>query len=141
MSRIYKTNSRIEVKVDDLSVFISPLSYHQKMSLQVLMLKAANNDMNAAMEAVVCALKMSIKDIKGLQVDDEGTEYQLEFSGDEVSDECINDLLNLPCSNKLSAICTSLLAGVPDKILGPDGMPIEGISFVKPKMEKSKPKK
>jgi hypothetical protein len=59
MSRIYKTNSRIEIKVDDISVFISSLSYHQKMSLQVLMLKAANNDMNAAMEAVVQAQTLS----------------------------------------------------------------------------------
>lgn len=141
MTRIYKTNSKVEVTVDDITVFISPLSYHQKMELQDLMLRAASNDMDAAMKAVVKALKMAIKEVKGLIVDDEGTEYKLEFNGEELSDECVNDLLNIPCSNKLTALCTALLAGVPDKIIGPDGMPVPGISFVKSKVENKKPKK
>lgn len=142
--RIYKTNQKIEVKVDDLSIFVSPLSVHQKMELQGLMMKAANNDMNAAMEAVVKALKMAVKDIKGvLTSDEEGNDvdYELGFDGEELSDECVNDLLNMPCSNKISQICTSLLAGIPDKILGPDGKPLDGVSIVHPKAEKPKAKK
>jgi hypothetical protein len=138
--RIYKTNQKIEIKVDDISIFISPLSYHQKLDLQDLMLKASQGDMNAAMSAIVKALKVSLKDIKGVVQDDEGTEYKLEFIDGEVSDDCVNDLLNMPCSNKISTICTSLLAGVPDKILGADGQPLEGVSIVKQKAV-SKPKK
>lgn len=142
--RIYKTSSKIEVKIEDISIFVSPLSYHQKMELQGLMVKAANGDMNAAMEAVVKALKMSVKDLKGVLIlDDQGNdvEYKLEFNGEELSEECVNDLLNMPISNKISTICTSLLAGVPDKIIGPDGEPLEGVSIVRPKMEKAKAKK
>ena len=95
---------------------------------------------DANQQAIVKALKVSLKDIKGVVEDDEGTEYKLEFIDGEVSDECINDLLNMPYSNKISTICTSLLAGVPDKILDAEGKPLEGVSIVKPKVA-SKPKK
>lgn len=142
--RIYKTSSRIEVKVDDLSVFISPLTYHQKMDLQPLMVKAAAGDMDAAMKAVVLALKVTVKDIKGvLTQDEQGNDvpYVLEFVNGEVTDDCINDLLNMPCSNKISTICTAMMAGVPDKIIGPDGVPLQGVSIIHPKMESKSRKK
>ena len=141
--RIYKTSQKIEIKVDNLSIFVSPLSYHQKLELQGLMVKASQGDMEAAMQAIVKALKVSLKDISGVITEDEqgnDIEYKLAFQDNEVSDECINDLLNMPCSNKISTICTSLLAGVPDQILGPDGKPLEGVSIIKPKVA-TKPKK
>jgi hypothetical protein len=144
VSRIYKTSSRIEVKIEDLSIFISPLSYHQKMELQDLMVKAAAGDMDAAMKAIVKALKVTLKDIRGVVTVNENNEdvpYVLEFQDGEVTDDCINDLLNMPVSNKITAVCTSLLGGVPDKILGPDGKPLEGVSIVAPKMESKTRKK
>lgn len=142
--RIYKTSSRIEVKIEGLSIFVSPLSYHHKMELQDLMVKAADGDMDSAMKAIVKALKVSVKDIQGVRTLNESGEdvpYVLEFQGDEVSDDCINDLLNMPISNKITAVCTSLLGGVSDKIMGPDGKPLEGVSIVAPKMESKSRKK
>ena len=127
--KIYKCSDRIEVKVDSISLFISPLSYQQKMSLQELMIKASKGDMFSAMQAVVAALKMSVKDIKGV-LDAEGSEYKLEMNGDELSEASVNDLLNMPISNKISTICTSLLAGVPDKILDANGEPLAGVSII-----------
>ena len=127
-----------------MSIFISPLSYHQKMELQDLMQKAADGDMDSAMKAIVRALKVSIKDIKGVStLNEQGKDvpYVLEFQGDEVSDECINDLLNMPISNKITTVCTSLLGGVTDKIMGPDGKPLEGVSIIAPKMESKTRKK
>ena len=128
--KIYKCSDRIEVNIEGISIFISPLSYQQKMNLQDLMLKASNGDMNSAMAAVVSALKMSIKDIKGVQ-DADGNEYKLEFDNNELTEESVNDLLNMPISGKISTTCTSLLAGVPDKIIGADGKPLEGVSIIK----------
>jgi len=130
--RIYKTTDKIEVKIDGISFFLSPLSYQQKLSLQMDMNKASNGDLTSAMDAVIKALKMSIKDVKGLK-DSEG-DYKLSFEDNgEISDSCIDDLLNMPLSNKLSATCSQFLAGVPDKILDQNGVELEGVSVIKVK--------
>lgn len=134
--RIYRCTDKIEVKIDDVSIFVSPLSFQAKMNLQGLMLKASNGDMDSAMKAVIQALKVSIKDIKGVQ-DGEG-EYQISFDGEEVSDDCINDILNMPISNKISTICTNLLSGIPNQILDSNGEPLEGVSIVQPKAKGKK---
>jgi hypothetical protein len=111
------------------------------MALQSEMIKAANGDMDAAMKAVVKAMKMSIKDVKGLSMFDslgQEVDYKLDFNGEELSDETVNDLLNMPYSQKISSVCTGLLAGVPDKIMGSDGEPLEGVTIVRPKADKPK---
>lgn len=130
--RIYKTTQKIEVKIDKISIFISPLTYNQKMELQGLMMKAST-DMGQAMELVKKAMSMAIKDINGVVIEDENgkdTDYKLDFNGTELSDDCINDLLNMPISNKISSVCSSLLAGIPDRILDQNGEPIEGITII-----------
>lgn len=127
--KIYRTTDRIEVKIDTVSIFVSPLSYKSKMEMQDLMLKASSGDMSSAMQAVIMALKVSIKDIKGLSLPD-GSDYTLSFIGDELTQDCIDDLLNLSISNKISSVCTSLLAGIPNEIVDSNGAPVPGIKIV-----------
>ena len=135
--RIYKTNEKIEVKIDDISVFISPLSYQQKIALHPSFMAAATGDLEKGMEAVLITLKMSVKDIKGLY-DDKG-EWKLTLVDGQMSDEDANDLLNLPISNKLQAVVTALIAGVPTVIM--DGkVPMEGVSIVQSKGNKKQGK-
>lgn len=128
--RIYKTTDKIEVKIDGISFFISPLTYGQKCELQPLMFKAASGNMESAMDAVIKSIKFSLKDVKGLYVDDD-TEYKLVMDNGEVSDESIDDLMNLPMSSKLSAVCSSLINGLSTGgIKSQDGSVIEGIEFI-----------
>ena len=96
------------------------------------MIKAVSGDMEEAMIAVRKAISFALKDIKGVfyYEGDDKREYQLEFDGDNLKDNCLDDLLNLPISNKLNAVCSALLQGVPNKIYNNEGKEIEGIQIM-----------
>ena len=137
MSKLYRTIDRIKVKVDSLEVTIAPLNKAQKIALQGNMLKASHGNMAAAMEAVSDALKYSIKDIKGISYEDENgneQEYKLKLDANgELEDECIDDILNLDESQKLNAICSSLIGGFNGKFVDPQGNELDGVSIVSSK--------
>lgn len=131
---IYRKQDRVSVNIDGIEIKVSPLSHNQKTILQGHMMKAVGGDMDAAMISVRQSIKFSLKEIKGIfYIDDEGDkrEYQLEFENGELTDECIDDVLNMPISSKLNSVCASLLQGVPDKILDNKGKEIEGIKIKK----------
>ena len=140
MAKLYRLNSTVEFKIDDIIVGVRPLSYDQKMEVQSEMSKAVNGDMSAAMQAVIKVLKVALRKIEGVTYDDEDgneVDFKLEFDQDgNVEQHCIDDLLNLPHSQKLTTLCTSLLNGIPDKVLNEKGDPLEGVSRVKPKAAK-----
>lgn len=143
MTKLYRTTDKITIKVDDLTIKISPLSKRQKMALQNDMIKAANGDLDAGMTAVSNAIKFSLKEIKGVVIEDEnGNEvpYELEFDANgELEEHCIDDLLNLPESQKINAICSNLIAGVPSgQIMDAEGKPLEGVTIVSKGKKKGK---
>lgn len=135
---IVKTSDTIKIKIDDLIFKVKPLTFSEKNEISQSMIKASQGDMEAAMQAVRVSLAIAIKDVKGLKYQDgeELREYQLEMEDNRLKDSCIDDLLNLPISNKISSICSALLQGVPNKILDNDGNPIEGIEIVGNKLGK-----
>lgn len=142
--RIHKTSDKISIKIDDITIKISPLTQLQKSELQGHMVKAVNGDMNEAMKSVQKSMKFAIKDIDGVEYENDEGEiepYKLELEDGMLTDECVDDLLNLPISNKLSSICSTLLGGVPDKILDANGKEIEGIKILKKVGNSGKSKK
>lgn len=130
MARIYKTTDRIKVKIDDLTFFVSPLTYAQKSEIQSKLYKALNDkDMMAAQDAAVLSIKYSVKNVTGLY-DANEEPYQLILEDNKVTDSCIDDLLNIESSTKLASVCTSLVHGVGNDIVDPEtGESIEGVSF------------
>lgn len=129
MSTIYKTSDKIPVKIEDITVKVSPLTYSQKTEVQDLMTKAVSEQsMKYAMDGAILAIKYSLKSVEGLK-DANGENYQIEIEDKQVTDECIDDLLNMKYSQKLSAVCASLVHGVGRDILDENGQKIEGISF------------
>ena len=143
MTKLYRTTDKITIKVDQLTIKISPLSKRQKMSLQNDMIKASNGDLDAGMEAISNAIRYSLKDIKGVTVEDEegnDVPYMLEFGDDNyLTDECVDDLLNLPESQKINGICSGLIAGPPSgQIVDGEGKPLEGVKII---TKKGKPGK
>jgi hypothetical protein len=134
--KIYKCSDKIDINVDGITITVSPLTYGQKMNLNNMLLSASQGDTQAAMDVIIATFKASIKGIKGLENED-GSEYKVNMIDGELSQDNIDDLLNLPMSNKISALCSSLLYGAPkDKILDMNGNVIEGISIVKAKGDK-----
>ena len=85
------------------------------------------------MKAVIQSMKFALKDIKGMKtIDDEGNEveYKLSFDNNEISDDSIDDILNMPIAQKVSSLCTSLMSGLSSKITDLNGKEIEGLEFI-----------
>jgi hypothetical protein len=130
MATIHRTTDRIKVKVQDITVSISPLTKLQKQTISMLFLKASKGDMEAAMASTFACVKASVKDVQGIK-DFDGNEYRLEFENGELTDECVNDLLNMEESEMLQLVCTQFLTKIPKEIVSPlDGKPIEGIKIL-----------
>lgn len=127
--RIYKTTDRIPVKIDKLEFKISPLTFQQKANIQSELLKAQGNNPMAIMAAARLAIKYGVKDISGV-VDADDQPYALEFDDNgELSEVCVDDLLNLDPSQRLHLVCMSLLQGKPTVPVDADGKPLEGIKI------------
>jgi hypothetical protein len=141
---IYKKSDKVSISIEGIDFKISPLTFHQKNELQQHMIKAVQGDMEEAMLSVRKSLRFCVKDIKGVFYMDEAgdkREYQLEFEEGQLTDDCLDELLNLPISSKLNSVCAAMLQGVPDKILDREGNEIEGIKIKKLGAKPGKSKK
>ena len=129
MTIVHKTTSIVRYKIDDIEVGIKPLTFLEKASIQKLTQEASVGDMAAAMNLVTETIAICLKDIKGLTNED-GSEYKLEIKDGRLTQECIDDLLNLPHTMKLTQLCSAFLNGIPTQVIGPDQKPVEGITLV-----------
>lgn len=139
---IYRKSDRVSVEIEGIEFKLSPLTFQEKSELQQHMIKAVRGDMDEAMISVRKSIKYCLKDMKGVfYIDESGDkrEYHLGFEDNVLSDDCIDDLLNMPISAKLNSVCAAMLHGVPEEILGEDGKPVEGIKIKK--QEEKKPGK
>lgn len=135
MAKVFRTSDKISVKIDDIVVKISPLSYEQKSDIQSLLI--SGNPLSVV-EAAKQSIRYAVKEVSGVE-DADGSPYKLEFENGYLSDSCIDDLLNIDPDDKLSLVCTSLLQGIPKGFVDPQtGKPIEGISIERPKSRKKK---
>lgn len=132
MARIYKVTDRITVKIHDITIEISPLTFEQKSVCQALIIGGDH------MKAAFYALQSSLKSIKGIENAD-GSNYELAMQDGKVTAECVDDLLNLSESTEMQFVALSLLQGVPKEFVDPStGKPMKGVSFVNEPVKKSK---
>jgi hypothetical protein len=130
MARIYRRTDRIKVKVDDITVSLAPLSAHQKAEITQLMVDGRlKTDVKKTTEAIMLAIKYSMKSVEGI-MDADNKPYALQFEGDALTQDCLDDLLNMELSEKLQRICSNLSQGVPNKFTDERGNPIEGVEVV-----------
>lgn len=140
MARIYKRSDRIAVKIDEITVKLAPLSLDQKSEIQQLMLTGRTKaDLKLLTKGIALSIKYGLKSVEGIE-DSDGNPYKLSLdSNDQLTDECVDELMNLELSKKLSLVCAGLVNGVPKDFTDENGNPIEGIEVVKPsKVEASK---
>lgn len=139
MAKIYKRSDRLSVKIGDLTIKLAPLSVDQKTELQIAFLNGKlNQDLQSMTKGLILSLKYSIKDIEGL-VDSNDQPYKLKMDEQgNLSDESIEDLLNMEFSKQLSLVCAALVKGIPNEFTDENGKKIEGVEIVrKAESEKS----
>ena len=140
MAKIYRLTDRIEVKLHDLKIKLSPLTLDQKTEIHSLVQEGAQkSDTTLILKATRIALKYCIKEIQGLQDMDDG-DYELEFDDNgHLSDDNVEDLLNMSYSQELATICSTMAGGIPENnFVGSDGKPLKGVSIIKKAKRKGK---
>lgn len=133
MSRIYKRTDRIAVKIDDVVVKLAPLTLDHKIQVQQAMLNGhQKSDLKEATRGISLAIKYSLKGIEGVE-DSDGNPYKLEFDDESnLSDSCVDDLMNVEFMEKLALVCSSMAKGVPNNF-----DQLKGVELVKTVKETS----
>src|SRR5690606_3486695 len=87
------------------------------------------SDLRKMSEGTALALKYAVKSISGVK-DSDGKPYELKFEGEFLSEESIDDLLNLEITDKLVLACSTLVNGVPKDFTDVNGNKIEGVEII-----------
>jgi len=114
---VLSTKHEVPVKFKDVpgvTLWVSPLRVQEKQLISEVAVKAKGGAKTEnGMRAVFLAVKYGLKRADGLKNLD-GSDYQLEFEkGDShaLTDDCTEDMLNLPCGFGLSTVVSNLSYG------------------------------
>lgn len=132
MAKVYKRSDRIPVKIGDITIKLAPMTVDQKTECQQAFLKGkSKGDLAELTRGVFLSLKYSVKSVEGLtDSNDEPYKLALDENGN-VSDEGIDDLLNLQVNKQLTQICASLTNGIPSEFTDDNGVKLEGVEILK----------
>ncbi len=102
----------------------------------------ARQDSLHAVKGARLAVKYAVKSVEGLE-DMQGNPYVAETGPDgNLTDACVDDLLNTVETGKMITACSQLISGVPLAIIDPStGKPLEGVSIELPPARKPKARK
>ena len=129
--KVYSLKDRITVDIDGVSFKLAPLSYKQKIEIQNMLTTGQES------EGTIKAVQYSLKDVEGL-TDSNDNEYELRFDDNGLTEDCLDEILNIETSMKLVTTCVTFINGIPKQIITPDGKPLEGVKIVNPKQGKKK---
>lgn len=116
MAKIYKTTDRVEFKIGDMTVKIAPLSMSQKNEVQALLLEGSKKtDAKILGQSMLLALKYCLKDLQGV-TDSDDNPYQLKFDSGILTDETVEELMNMEYHAELLQVCGAFVKGVPTKL-------------------------
>ena len=123
--KIYTVEDRVKIKIGELVVSISPLSFKQKMEIQ------AKINENAS-EGTLLAIRHGVKKVEGVERSN-GEKYELSFEDGLITDICANDLLNMEMGGVIATACVNLIQGIPKELVHPEtGKPLEGVEILNP---------
>ena len=131
MSILYLPDEVIKIKIDGVEVGITQLKQAHKLVLMDLLSKSESS-VEAGFEAAAKAIKFSVKSISGIKLSS-GKEFKIELEDGVMADESVEALLNFAGSQKLQAVCLSLLGGFSGECKDLAGNDIPGVSMVKSK--------
>ena len=146
MSNImHSTKDNIHYQVGEYDFWLKPLTKPEKDRLTKNMTDAGKGDMVKASEAVRESIKMSLRRVKGfLEYDefDELVEFKLSFDdNNEITNDCLDTILNNPINPILQTLCSSLIHGIQTQFVNADADTIEGIKFIDDRKKKTTAKK
>lgn len=130
--KIYRLSDRVSVKIGELVFKLAPLSFTQKAEILDCKKIVAGEEILDRIGATKLAIKYSLKDVEGLE-DIDGNKYELDKDDSgNLSDSCIDELLNVEVAPSLITTCFNFLNGVPSHIVDPEtGKKLKGVEIIK----------
>lgn len=110
--------------------FFKPLTIGEKTEISGRVKKGFDEgDLGGVLEFTRLVLSKTLKDVKGLERPD-GSSYRLEFEGDSISEDCLDDLMNLEINERFITVAGMFLRGVPveGQVINPKtNKPLDGV--------------
>ena len=128
MTILYMPDEKVPLQIDDIVVSVQQLTMAQKATI-IEKLQSVDNSLSL-IEASQLAIKYGVKALSGVTLSS-GKPYALQFEGHLLSDSCVEALMCLPQSDKLTAACFSLIKGISDPIVDANGRKIPGVEVIK----------
>jgi hypothetical protein len=131
MAKIMKMSDRIKLKIGEIEVVIAPLSFSRKQDFASCTKIVGGKEEYDLGKAQYLYMKYSIKDIKGLENYD-GSKYELQFSDEsksELTDECVDELMNIEIKQTLMNAMWQLLNGIQELKDPMTGEKLEGVNL------------
>lgn len=132
MTIIYRKNDFVSLKIGDLIFKIKPLTYEERVEIMSCLSNAGGTVVENAAKATFYSMKYAIKGIDGAFLPD-GSKYDITLGDDGlITDDSIDDLLNIELNGLLSKALQNFLRGVPAKIIDPQTKKdLEGVEVVR----------
>lgn len=109
---------RVHVKLDDLQLVFSPLSYKHFLEIQECTKMVAGEPVTDTASAIFKYVKFGVRDVKGIKLYG-GKSYKCEHDEDGfLTDDCVEDIIMMPIREKLIVAVTKIMAGEIDKLEG-----------------------
>lgn len=115
MTQILRMNDRITLKIGDITFYLAPLNHGHKMQLTSMTKVVKGEEIYDFLGAQAYYIKHGLKDVEGIETYD-GEKYELQFEGNELTDDCVSEILNLEQKSLLTTAAWQLLEGVKDLI-------------------------
>ena len=130
-------SDRITLDIKGVTFKLSPLSFAQKGEIHACTQMNGGVEEQDTIRMTFLAVKYTVKEVKGI-IDSNDNEYELVFEGESLSDECVNDLLNLEICQEVGIAALNFLNGVPVKICDQFQKEIPGVELSFPQGEGKK---
>ena len=127
MAKILRLTDRIKITIEEITFTISPLSHQKKLELANCTKIVDGENVYDLFKAQTLYLKNCLKDIEGVEGFD-GEKYELEFDGDELTDDCLSEVLNLEQRHMLTSASWQLLNGYKELLDPITGEKLDGVS-------------
>lgn len=102
---IYRLTDRIPVKIDDLTFWVAPMSFAEKLALNQAVKTTGGVEVMDAAKVAFLTIKFSVKEVEGIKLPD-GSDYPLSFDASgALTDDCVSELLQIDTSPKLVTAC------------------------------------
>lgn len=131
MTIIYQKDDLITLKIGELLFKIKPLSYMERVEILATANMQEGSVIQNAAKATFLAMKYAIRGFSGAKLSD-GTDYKISFDDNgNLSEDSIDDLLNIQENQVLGFALNNFLKGVPAKLINPHtGEELEGVEVI-----------